>query len=220
MRGSNKMILKKIKRGFRRKVLDYDNVVKTYYIDNNLAFISCNVSRYDEIISKHSVSGYEWLDPEFAMFIEDNANNIPIEYPIVLDICGLSLRDDQEEIIRNVVRSYYVLKYGDIQQKLSSNWRKLLLDMLLGAGYLLLSSLLSIDQTTLFAQTGVVFFWFMLWDALDSLFVWRNLLDERSYMAQLAEMKIRFLENYKEIPISQAVTMKIISDVIENEELG
>lgn len=218
MFGKNKLILKKVKRGFRRKVLDYDNIVNTYYIENNLAFISCNVSQYDEVISRHSVPGYEWLNPEFATFIEDNANNIPIEYPIILDMCGLSLTNEQKRTIRNVIRSYYILKYGDIQQKLNSNWRKLLLEVLLGASYMLISSMFSVDQTTLFAQTGVVFFWFMLWGVLDCLFVWRNLLDERSYMAQLAEIKIRYLEKFKEIPLSQAATTMIIDDVIGNRE--
>lgn len=218
MFGKKQLILRRVKRGFRRKVLDYDNIVNTYYIENNLAFITCNVSDYNEIISKHSVTGYEWLAPEFAQFLEDNANNIPIEYPILLDVCGVSLSNEQKETIRNVIRSYYILKYGNKQQEINSNWRKLLLELMLGAGYMVVSQLFSMDQSTLFGQTGVVLFWFMIWGALDCLFDWRNLVDERSYMAQLAEIKFRFRETFKEVPIPQKATMKIIDDVISNRD--
>ena len=40
---------------FRRKKVDISKYIKDYYVDNELAYISCNVDSYDDIIDHYSV---------------------------------------------------------------------------------------------------------------------------------------------------------------------
>ena len=76
-----------------KKSVDVGKFVKDFYVEKGLAYISCNVGGYNDIIDRYSVKGYEWLDESFARFIEENAIYIPPEYPIVLEICGVPFTD-------------------------------------------------------------------------------------------------------------------------------
>ncbi|MBR2546489.1 MAG: hypothetical protein IKE93_10040, partial [Erysipelotrichaceae bacterium] len=94
---SKRYRLEKNKKSFRKMKIDYYRYVKDFYLEDGLAYISCNVNDYNDIINPYSVEGYEWLNESFARFVESNAEYIPVEYPIVLEICGKNFSDQQKE---------------------------------------------------------------------------------------------------------------------------
>ncbi|MBR0131441.1 MAG: hypothetical protein IJM08_09075, partial [Firmicutes bacterium] len=53
-------------RQFSRKRVDVSKYIKDFYVENGLAYISCNVSGYYDIIDRYSVDGYEWLSEPFT----------------------------------------------------------------------------------------------------------------------------------------------------------
>ena len=71
-------------RKLSRKNVDLGKFVKDFYVEKGLAYISCNVSGYNDIIDRYSVKGYEWVEESFARFVEENAIYIPPEYPLYL----------------------------------------------------------------------------------------------------------------------------------------
>ena len=107
--------LKENLKQFRRKSVDLDKFVKDFYVENGLAYISCNVNDYYDIIDKYSVDGYEWLNGSFTRFVEENANYVPTEYPIVLEICNHIFTKKQRDCIEETIADYYALKMGDVK---------------------------------------------------------------------------------------------------------
>ena len=57
-------------RKLSRKNVDLGKFVKDFYVEKGLAYISCNVSGYNDIIDRYSVKGYEWVEESFARFVE------------------------------------------------------------------------------------------------------------------------------------------------------
>ena len=55
---------------FLRKRVDYDKAVKYYFIDKDVAYITCKVSGLDDIVSHYSVPGYELLNEDFSNYLE------------------------------------------------------------------------------------------------------------------------------------------------------
>ena len=76
-------------RKYRKTKFNYEHFVSEYYVDDDgKAYISTKVSSIYDIISKHSIKDYEWVNPDFIHYVEDMAYYIPVEESIVLEICG------------------------------------------------------------------------------------------------------------------------------------
>ncbi|MBQ2217873.1 MAG: hypothetical protein II418_02940, partial [Firmicutes bacterium] len=120
-------------RKLSRKNVDLGKFVKDFYVEKGLAYISCNVSGYNDIIDRYSVKGYEWVEESFARFVEENAIYIPPEYPIVLEICGHRFTEAQKTTIEETILDYYALKMGDVQMSIQANNRRILFMFLLVA---------------------------------------------------------------------------------------
>ena len=185
--------LRKNLKQFSKKRVDISKYVKDFYVDNGLAYISCNVKGYYDIIDPYSVKGYEWLNESFARFLESNAEYVPTEYPIVLEICGCKFTPEQKEKIEETIADYYALKMGDAQMIVEKNRNK---SLVLGAFAFLCSGLLKfvtgIDIGFL-REAGTVIFWFFLWEFINcACFERRDLVEERVEAAQMASIKVTF----------------------------
>ena len=133
--------LRRTARRFKKKTIDYSKYIKDFYIEKGVAFISCNVKGYYDIIDEHSVPEYEWLNHSFARFVEENAYYIPNTYPIVLEICGTHFSEAQQQRITETILDYYALQLGDKQLDLDMNLKKSVILLLMG------SDVLSIQKT-------------------------------------------------------------------------
>ena len=210
--------LRKNLRNFRKKHVDVAKYVKDFYVDNGLAYISCNVKGYDDIIDPYSVRGYEWLNESFARFIESNAAYVPTEYPIVLEICNYRFTPKQQSVIEETISDYYALQQGDAQINLEKNNRKnltLVLFILIGVAAMILSASLRFE---VIKESIIVFFWFALWDLLDSaIFERQELVETRVDAAQMANIKVLFKEVYYDAPVSTEKEQEILGEIFNEE---
>lgn len=71
-RTKRKKSIKNLKK-FKKAKFNYAKFVKKYYIEKGEAYISAKVNSIDDIISKYSTKDYEWINPEFASYIEESA---------------------------------------------------------------------------------------------------------------------------------------------------
>lgn len=192
----------KVKRNLERHKhadFNYENFIKEYYIYDGKAYISTKVSSIDDIISKHSIEGYEWVNPEFIDYIENMANYIPIEESIVLEICGHKFNEKEQELITRVLKSYFGLKLGDAIINININKRKSIILLLFGiVGVLLFMFLNLIKILPTISELIVLGFWFFLWEYLDLRFLQgSDLLIKKIEAGQLANVKIIFNEKEK-----------------------
>ena len=211
--------LKKNLKSFSKKQVDLAKYVRDFYVDNGLAYISCNVENYYDVIDDYSVKGYEWLNEGFVRFLESNAMYVPTEYPIVLEICGHRFNDREKDVIIETIADYYALEQGDIQlniEKLARrNWVRAGLSVV-GIFLMWLGNVISI---AVLSEATLVFFWFAFWDLLESLiFERRDLQEEKTDAAQLASIKVIFKDVYYDAPVSEEKEQEIIAEIFEDVE--
>lgn len=206
-------------RRFKRKNVDIAKFVKDLYVDQGIAYISCNVSSYNDIISRYSVDGYEWLNHIFTRFVDENANYVPTEYPIILEICGHRFKKKERECIEATVADYYALKLGDAQMALERNTMECLV--------LFVFSIVSVISIWLALRGNIgrtiweiliVFLCFFIWEFIDSFAFERStLMDEKLKAAQVASMKLTFQEEFEDGPVEPEEAKEILNEIFEDE---
>lgn len=198
--------------------MDLGKFVKDFYVERGLAYISCNVNGYYDIIDRYSVKGYEWIEESFARFVEENAIYIPPEYPIVLEICGHRFTKEQQTCIEETILDYYALKMGDVQMSIQNNNRRILFLFLLALVFaIFLYVVLMLPHIPkVLSEAVFVLFWMALWDATEFFFVdGRDLQEEKLEAAQLASMAVTFYEKFEDGPAEPEVVQQIMEEMKE-----
>ncbi len=187
-------------RKYRKTKFNYENFISEYYVDDDgKAYISTKVSSITDIISKHSIKDYEWVNPDFIHYVEDMAYYIPVEESIVLEICGHRFSEKEQALIRRVLTQYFGLKLGDAIIDINIMKKKSMILLVFGIISILLFMLLNIiNVIPTLAEIIAIGLWFFLWEYLDLRFLdGSDLAVKKLEAAQLANVKIVFNENEK-----------------------
>lgn len=192
----------KNRRLFLKRDAKLERRLREDYIDNGIASLPCRVSGMEDMLSRFSVPGYETLSPEFAEYIESSAAFIPAEYPIVLEISGCRLSEEEQNLIRRTIHEDYAYELGVVQRE---NRRQLIVALLMFVGMIITGFLTFGVQA--FTDTVIeiiyIFFWFFA-----DLTVCYFLLDgfenrkKRLLAGRLADMTIFFSEEYDDSAVT------------------
>lgn len=194
-RTKRKKSIKNLKK-FKKAKFNYAKFVKKYYIEKGEAYISAKVNSIDDIISKYSTKDYEWINPEFASYIEESAYYIPLEESITIEICGGNFSEEEKDMIKRVIKDYFGLKLGDKFLDLDINKHKSFILFLFGIISLGVFAILSnFSIITAVNELLLLLFWFFLWEYADLGWLTRgNLRLEQIEAGQLSAAKIVFLD--------------------------
>ena len=194
-RTKRKKSIKNLKK-FKNAKFNYAKFVKKYYIEKGEAYISAKVNSIDDIISKYSTKDYEWINPEFASYIEESAYYIPLEESITIEICGGNFSEEEKDVIKRVIKDYFGLKLGDKFLDLDINKHKSFILFLFGIISLGVFAILSnFSIITAVNELLLLLFWFFLWEYADLGWLTRgNLRLEQIEAGQLSTAKIVFLD--------------------------
>lgn len=187
-------------RKYRKTKFNYEHFIREYYIDDDgKAYISAKVSSIYDIISKHSIKDYEWVNPEFINYIENMANYIPVEESIVIEICGHKFNEKEQALIKRVLTQHFGLKLGDAIIDININKKKSITLLTFGLISLLLFMLLSIiNVISTVSELIIIGLWFFVWEYLDLIFLQGSDLSVKKIeAAQLANVTIIFNEKEK-----------------------
>lgn len=192
----NKKSIKNLKR-FKSAKFNYAKFVKKYYIEKGEAYISAKVDSINDIVSKYSTKDYEWLNPEFAHYIEECAYYIPIEESITLEICGGNFTDEEKDLIKRVIKDYFGLKLGDKFLDLDDNAHKsfmLFVFGIVGLGVFMILERFKLISTL--NELMLILIWFFIWEFADLAWLRRSEIHHsRIEAGQLSTAKIVFLNN-------------------------
>ncbi len=204
---------------FSKKSVDYAKFVKDLYVENGMAYISCNAEKYSDIINKHSVDGYEWPNRHFTEFVDDNAQFVPTEYPIILEICGCDFTEKQQACIEETLADYYALQLANAQMDLQKNTRKSILLFVFGIVATLIIVLGgNIAAGGPFREVFLVFLWFFIWEFLDTfVFERSDYIEEKLAAAQMASMKVTFKKKFEDNPVEPEAQEQILQEIFEDE---
>ncbi len=185
---------------FRNAKFNYSKFVKKYYMEKGEAYITVKVNSIKDIISKYSIKGYEWINPEFAEYIEESAYYIPMETGIIIEICGAEFTDEEKEIIEGVIKNYFGLVLEDKEIDIILNRRKS--NTLLAFGILSLLVFIFVQNKNIgafFSELLFLAIWFFIWEYGDyGVIRDSDLKLEKIYAGQLASAKIKFIEDENE----------------------
>ncbi len=188
---------KKNLKKFKNAKFNYNKFVKKYYMEKGEAYITIKVNSIDDIISRYSIKEYEWINPEFADYIEECVEYIPLETGIVIEICGVEFTEEEQEVITDVIKNYFGLKLEDKEFDIRINNRKAY--KLLALGVLTVLVLIGIQYFSIspvISELILLALWFFIWEYGDyRLLINSNLKLEKTEAGQLASAKIRFIEN-------------------------
>ena len=187
-------------RKYRKTKFNYENFISEYYVDDDgKAYISTKVSSLHDIISKHSIKDYEWVNHDFIHYVEDMAYYIPVEESIVLEICGHKFTEKEQALIIRVLTQYFGLKLGDAIIDINIMKKKSMILLIFGIISILLFMLLNIiNVIPTLAEIIAIGLWFFLWEYLDLRFLnGSDLAIKKLEAAQLANVKIIFNEKEK-----------------------
>lgn len=182
---------------FKSAKFNYARFVKDYYIENGSAYISAKVESIDDIISKYSLEDYEWINKQFANYLENSAYYIPVEESVIIEICGCKFTEQEKEKITRVIKTYFGLKLGDKIIDMDINFHKS--NRLLILGFLSLLLVLFISKLTnveYVLELPLIMLWFFIWEYGD--LAWldrRDIAIEKLEAGQLANAKVVFNEN-------------------------
>lgn len=182
---------------FKSAKFNYAKFVKQYYIEKKEAYISAKVNSLDDIISKYSTKGYEWINPDFANYIEESAYYIPIEESVTIEICGGNFSDEEKELVKKVIKDYFGLKLGDKILDLEENRHKSFILLLFGIISLGIFAILSkFSIISALSEIILLLFWFFIWEYGDLAWLERSDIQvERIEAGQLSTAKITFLDD-------------------------
>ncbi len=180
-----------------------DSRIKRDYIANGIATIHCQISSYNDIISAYSVKDQESLNLDFVDYLQDNAAPIPDECPLVLNIIGDCLTEDEKKTIKEIIRDDFAYRLGNVEKEQQEEFR-LFLFMLIGsiaAGILLwLTDFLDEVPREIF----IVLFWFFGDRMFEYLFITqRDLKQERRLAGRLASIKVIFSDTYEKLHFTE-----------------
>lgn len=94
-----------------------DSRVKRDYVTKGIATIPCRISSYSDVINPYSAQDYETPNTEFLDYLQTTASVTPPECPLVLNIIGGGLSQEEYEEILKVMKSfrhYSVLAHLDL----------------------------------------------------------------------------------------------------------
>ena len=166
--GKKKKSIKNLRK-FRSAKFNYAKFVKKYYIEKGTAYISAKVNSIDDIISKYSTKDYEWINPDFAHYLEECAYYIPIEENVTIEICDGNFTEEEQELIQRVVKDYFGLKLGDKFLDIETNRHRSIVLLAFGIlclGMFAILSRLSIITATI-NEVMLLLLWFFLWEFAD-----------------------------------------------------
>lgn len=198
---------------FDRRKSRLDSRIKRDYIENGIAILRCRISSYNDIISTYSVKSQESLDLDFVEYLKDAAEPIPDEYPLVLNIIGDCLTEDEKDTIEEIISEDFVYKLGDVEKEQEREF-KMFLFMLIGsivAGILLgLTDFLDEVPHEIF----VVLFWFFGDRMFEGLFITgHELRKEKRLAGRLASIKVIFSDTDEKIHFTEDEINKLYAEL-------
>ena len=211
-----------IKKLSESRKADLNYLVKRDYIRNGIATIPCRVSDYNDVISAYSVKGCETLNPDFAEYLKSTAAVMPQECPLVLNIIGDCLSQEEKETIEEIILDDYAYDLGIVEEAEKRNARTnclMLVGLILSGTLLWLTHSLADEPRELF----YILFWFAGETLCDYFFLTgHDLRRDRRLAGRLASIKVIFSDRYEDPSWTEHDVEKLYSEIEKdvNETCG
>ncbi len=201
---------------FDRRKSQIDARVRRDYVKNGIGTIFCRISGYHDVITAYSVKDHETMNLEFVDYLRGAAKVIPAECPLVLNIIGGNLSEEEKETIETVVRDDFAYDFGMTEQE-EKRERNIFLAMFLG---LLVAGLL-LALTQVLDEVPREVFFVLFWFFGDTMFEYifftgHDLRQQRRLAGRLASIKVIFSEEYEAPEYTENDLDKLYTEIAQD----
>ena len=207
------MIKRRLVRLFelRRGHLDYR--IKRDYVKNGIATIPCRITNYSDVINTYSVMDYETLNTEFFDYVTTTAEVTPPDCPLVLNIIGDCLTQNEKDTIEEVIRDDFAYDLGMVEKEEKRHKRFFIVMFI---GLFITGVILRLTEALAELPRELIFilFWFMDETLCDYIFLTGyELRRERRLAGRLASIKVVFFESYEKPDYTDSDYNKLYSEI-------
>ena len=207
------MIKRRLVRLFelRRGHLDYR--IKRDYVKNGIATIPCRITNYSDVINTYSVMDYETLNTEFFDYVTTTAEVTPPDCPLVLNIIGDCLTQNEKDTIEEVIRDDFAYDLGMVEKEEKRHKRFFIVMFI---GLFITGVILRLTEALAELPRELIFilFWFMGETLCDYIFLTGyELRRERRLAGRLASIKVVFFESYEKPDYTDSDYNKLYSEI-------
>ena len=207
------MVARNFLKLFEKRKSNLDYRLKRDYIRNGIATLPCSISDYNDVINSYSVKGYETLNTDFVDYLKEAAEVTPPEYPLVLNIIGGSLSQEEKNIIEEVILDELAYDLGSVEKEENRHIRVfygMFFGLIISGVLLWLTQVLAEEPRELL----FILFWFMGETLCDYIFLTGyDLRRERRLAGRLASIKVVFSESYEDPNYTESDVNKLYSEI-------
>ena len=166
--------------------------IEKHYIKDGKAVIPIHLNSINELYMMHDHKKLA-LSDEVCNYIEEIAYIIPLKYPIVLEIYCPEISEEQQLIIKKVIKNNYGMEIDDRDYDIHVANRKCISLFFMGLVFMLLSFALHNKVTQFVVEFFSIAGWVALWEMFEVLMLNNSAKrTERLYKLQLYDSEIRF----------------------------
>ena len=198
---------------FERRKGHLEYRIKRDYIRNGIATIPCHVSNYNDVINPYSDKGYETLNTDFFDYLTTAAEVTPDECPLVLNIIGNCLSQEEKKTIEEVIRDDFAYDLGMVEKEEKRHAR---IFCFMSIGLILSGVLLWFTKALADEPRELLFipFWFMGETLCDYIFLTGyDLRRQRRLAGRLASIKVVFSESYEAPNYTESDVEQLYSEI-------
>lgn len=207
------MIKRNVVRLFESRKGHLDDRVKRDFIRNGIAIIPCRISGYYDVISTYSVKDCVSLSPEFIDYLKTTAEITPDECPVVLNIIGDCLSQEERKTIEVALRDDTAYNLGRVEKaekRHTSTFFLMFIGLIISGILLWFSKALEEVPREVF----FILFWFMGDTLCDYIFLTgHDLRQERRLAGRLASIKVVFSESYEETEYTKSDVDRLYAEI-------
>ena len=208
----------RLSRTFETQYYNLNESIKKYYMDNGIGCLAAKISNYNDAISKYSGEGYECLDHEFYSYLDRNLQYIPENVPILLQIYGCKLKDEQKASIVENIREHYQFKLGEVIEANKEKFKKIGVFLILAMIFFPLS-VITEEKYEMLSNFLNLAFWFYGSSVVTYFAVeLRGAKKARTRAGQFANMYITIDEKLNKDPITDK-DKQIITDYVKQANI-
>ena len=198
---------------FESRSVNIDDRVKQDYVRNGIVTLPCRISDYNDIISQYSVKGYETLNTEFMDYLKTSVEFASPEYPIVLNIIGDCLSQEEKKTISDTIQDTFAYELGMVEKEEKRHTKVFILMMV---GLILTLILLYLTRTLEDEPRELIFIMFYFTgDTLCDyiLLTGHDLRHNRRMAGRLASIKVVFSDKYEEPNYTESDVDRLYSEI-------
>ena len=178
---------------FRSTEFNYVQSIDDQYMLDGVAHIEVQADSIADLLNPYSTAKRPRLNSDFIDYINTEANHIPVEESIVVDIIGGNLTANERETLTQLVRLHYGFELAEAEFDLKLNRRRCLK---LFAFFLVTAAIffiMALQHDTVFIEIPAIAAWFSLWELFNSAWLDRGDLKlARIEAGQLASLQLHF----------------------------